>query len=40
MSFLNLIKSAKLVSPFENGNIKSIVDPVEKWIDCVDDSKF
>lgn len=40
MSFLNLIKSAKLVSPFEAGSIKSIVDPVEKWIDGVNDSKF
>lgn len=40
MSFLNLIKSAKLNSPFEDGSIKSIVDPVEKWIDGVDDSKF
>jgi len=40
MSFLNLVKSAKLVSPFEDGSIKSIVDPVEKWIDGVDDSKF
>lgn len=40
MSFLNLIKSAKLVSPFEDGSIKSIVDPVEKWIDGIDDSKF
>lgn len=40
MSFLNLIKSAKLVSPFEDGSIKSIVDPVQKWIDGIDDSKF
>lgn len=39
-SFLELVKSANLKAPFEDNAIKAIIEPVEKWLDSVDDSKF
>lgn len=39
-SFLELVKSANLKSPFEDGTIKEAIEPVGKWIDSVDDLKL
>lgn len=39
-SFLNLIKTAGLVSPFDNSCIKGIIGDVENWLNKVDDSKL
>lgn len=38
--FLQLVKTANLISPFEDGCIESIISDVEAWINNVDDSKF
>jgi M3 family oligoendopeptidase len=39
-SFVNLVKLAKLISPFENGCISSIIDHIEKELNAVDDVKL
>ncbi|RYL89759.1 M3 family oligoendopeptidase [Sporolactobacillus sp. THM7-4] len=39
-SFLDLVKTAKLVSPFEKGCVETVVQAVESWLNQVDDSKF
>lgn len=39
-SFLNLVKTAGLVSPFDNNCIKGIIGDVENWLNKVDDSKL
>ncbi len=39
-SFLELVKLAKLRSPFEDGCVESVVGEIRKYLDGVDDSKF
>lgn len=39
-SFTALLKEAKLLSPFEEGSIKSVVDSIEQWLNSVDDQKL
>jgi M3 family oligoendopeptidase len=36
-SFLGLLELAKLENPFEDGTIKETIEPIEKWLDSVDD---
>ncbi|TCO69350.1 M3 family oligoendopeptidase [Marinisporobacter balticus] len=38
-SFLNLVKLAKLESPFEDGCIKRVVEKIEKYIASIEDNK-
>ncbi len=40
LSFLELVKYAHLISPFEEGCIKSIMGVIEEWLSQVDDFKF
>jgi len=39
-SFLELVELAKLVSPFQDECIASVVKVIEDWLDGVDDSKL
>lgn len=39
-SFLNLVSLAKLRNPFEDGTIREVMKPIEKWLDSIDDTKF
>jgi M3 family oligoendopeptidase len=39
-SFLELVRLANLVSPFEDGCIASVVKVIEDWLNGVDDSKL
>lgn len=39
-SFLDLVRGAGLVSPFEKGCVDSVIDAVASWLDQVDDNKF
>ena len=39
-SFLELVKLAGLVSPFDSSCIKNIIGDVEKWLNNVDDTKL
>lgn len=39
-SFLKLVKLANLTSPFEDGCIKSVVEPAKEWLDNVDDKNL
>ena len=39
-SFLELVKLAKLKSPFEEGSLKSVVETIKDWLGKIDDSKF
>ncbi|GAA0784479.1 M3 family oligoendopeptidase [Hathewaya limosa] len=39
-SFLNLVKIANLVSPFDNNCIKSIINDVEEWLNKADDTSL
>lgn len=36
-SFLELVELANLRNPFEDRSIKSIIEPIEKWLNTVDD---
>lgn len=36
-SFTELVKVAKLISPFEDGCVKSVIGDIESWLDSVDD---
>lgn len=38
MSFTELVKLAGLISPFENGCVKSVIGPIEDWLNAVDDT--
>ena len=40
MSFLDLVKSANLTSPFAHNCVRNAVEPIQKWLDSVDDSQF
>ena len=39
-SFLNLVKLANLMSPFQEDCVKSVIGTIKSWLDSVDDSKF
>lgn len=39
-SFLELVDLANLRNPFENGSIKSIIGPIEAWLNKIDDQKL
>lgn len=39
-AFLDLVKLAKLRNPFEDGCIRSIIGPIEAWLNSVDDTKL
>jgi M3 family oligoendopeptidase len=39
-SFLDLVKLAKLKSPFEPGTVASVTGTIKRWLSSVDDSKF
>ncbi|WP_432666493.1 M3 family oligoendopeptidase [Wukongibacter baidiensis] len=39
-SFLELVELAGLTSPFEDGCIKFVIEPVEEWLDNVDDKNL
>ncbi|OLN29044.1 M3 family oligoendopeptidase [Desulfosporosinus metallidurans] len=39
-SFVELVRTANLVSPFEDGCIASVVNVIQDWLDGVDDSKL
>ena len=39
-SFLDLVKLAKLMSPFEDGCVENVIGTIKNWLDSVDDSKF
>ena len=38
--FLDLVKTANLESPFEDGTIAKVMKPIKAYLDGVDDSKF
>ncbi|MCQ6279845.1 M3 family oligoendopeptidase [Bacillus sp. EB600] len=40
MSFLKLVETARLLSPFEDGCVESVVGEIEKWLNSVDDKKL
>lgn len=39
-SFLGLLEVGNLENPFEDGTIKASIEPLEKWINSVDDSSL
>jgi M3 family oligoendopeptidase len=39
-SFLELVKLARLISPFAEGAVQSVIGVIEEWLDGVDDSKL
>lgn len=39
-SFLDLVKIANLHSPFDDGCLATVVEPIEAYLDSVDDSQF
>lgn len=39
-SFLNLVESAGLISPFKDGSIASVIGDIESWLDGIDDKKL
>ncbi|MFT9426972.1 MAG: M3 family oligoendopeptidase [Sporolactobacillus sp.] len=40
LSFLDLVQTAKLESPFSQGCVEKVVQAVASWLDTVDDSSF
>lgn len=38
--FLELLKEGNLKNPFQNSTIESIIIPIKKWLDSIDDSKL
>ena len=39
-SFVDLVESAKLQNPFKDGTVKAVIDPINKYLDSVDDTKL
>jgi M3 family oligoendopeptidase len=39
-SFLELVQTANLISPFESGCVESVIGDIETWLGGVDDSKL
>lgn len=40
LSFLELVKLAHLISPFEDGCVQSVIGSIEEWLNSVDDLQF
>jgi len=40
MPFVELVKEANLISPFEDGCVQSVVGEIEGWLNSVDDKKL
>jgi M3 family oligoendopeptidase len=40
LSFTNLVKEAGLISPFEDGCVKSVVGEIENWLNSVEDQNL
>lgn len=40
LSFLELVKFAHLISPFEDGCLQSVIGSIDEWLDSVDDLQF
>lgn len=40
LSFLELVKQAHLISPFEDGCVQSVIGSIEEWLNSVDDLQF
>lgn len=38
--FLELLKEGNLQSPFEDSTIEAVIEPIENWLDSVDDTKL
>ena len=39
-SFTELVEEAGLISPFEDGCVKDVIDDIEQWLDGIDDTKL
>jgi M3 family oligoendopeptidase len=39
-SFLELVKAANLISPFEDGCVQSVIGEIESWLNTIDDQKL
>lgn len=39
-SFVGLVKEAHLISPFEDGCVKSVVNEIDTWLSAIDDTKL
>jgi M3 family oligoendopeptidase len=39
-SFIGLVKEAHLLSPFEDGCVKSVVKEIDTWLSAIDDTKL
>jgi M3 family oligoendopeptidase len=39
-SFLNLVREANLISPFEDGSIESVIGDIESYLDGIEDTKL
>ncbi len=39
-SFTALVKEANLISPFEDGCVKSVIGPIKEWLNSVDDQSL
>jgi M3 family oligoendopeptidase len=40
LSFLKLVKAANILSPFDEGCIRSIIGDIRKWIESIDDTEM
>ena len=40
LSFTGLVKEANLISPFEEGCVESVIGPIEKWLNSIDDASL
>ncbi len=38
--FTKLVAETQLISPFEDGCVKSVIDEIEKWLDSIEDNKL
>lgn len=39
-SFLDIIKTANLASPFEEGTVEAVIQTIEEWLESVDDKEL
>jgi oligoendopeptidase F len=39
-SFLELVKTANLISPFEDGCVQSVTGDIREWLENVDDKNL
>ncbi len=40
MSFVNLVKHANLISPFEDGCVSSVTGEIDKYLGSIDDKNL